>query len=163
MLVTSIFSFNHFVVYSSKMNFILSTTFESSSVNALDLNHTKIWLVGKELTLSQKALVFCVCRTSLKTTVGKGEIAQNEPFLLFPQCFLPIWKLDAIFIKFEIVLCSLFQFGRVKNLSFGKRLIHFTLADAINMTESKMLLFGKELNIISNSIYGNEQCNSWII
>ena len=23
--------------------------------------------------------------------VGKGEIARNEQFLLFPQCFLPIW------------------------------------------------------------------------
>ena len=26
------------------------------------------------------------------TTVGKGEIAHNEQFLLFPQCFLPFWK-----------------------------------------------------------------------
>ena len=28
----------------------------------------------------------------LKNTVGKGEIAHNEQFLLFPQCFLTIWK-----------------------------------------------------------------------
>ena len=27
----------------------------------------------------------------LKNTVGKGEIARNEQFLLFPQCFLPVW------------------------------------------------------------------------
>ena len=27
----------------------------------------------------------------LENTVGKGEIARNEQFLLFPQCFLPIW------------------------------------------------------------------------
>ena len=26
-----------------------------------------------------------------ENTVGKGEIAHNEQFLLFPQCFLPIW------------------------------------------------------------------------
>ena len=26
---------------------------------------------------------------SFEHTVGKGEIAQNEQFLLFPQCFLP--------------------------------------------------------------------------
>ena len=25
-----------------------------------------------------------------ENTVGKGEIAHNEQFLLFPQCFLPI-------------------------------------------------------------------------
>ena len=24
-------------------------------------------------------------------TVGKGEIARTEQFLLFPQCFLPVW------------------------------------------------------------------------
>ena len=30
-----------------------------------------------------------VCSTSLENTVGKGEIARNEQFLLFPQCFLP--------------------------------------------------------------------------
>ena len=29
--------------------------------------------------------------TSLLKTLGKGEIAHNEQFLLFPQCFLPIW------------------------------------------------------------------------
>ena len=26
-----------------------------------------------------------------ENTVGKGEIAHNEQFLLFPQCFLPVW------------------------------------------------------------------------
>ena len=26
-----------------------------------------------------------------ESTVGKGEIAHNEQFLLFPQCFLPVW------------------------------------------------------------------------
>ena len=25
-----------------------------------------------------------------ENTVGKGEIARNEQFLLFPQCFLPV-------------------------------------------------------------------------
>ena len=33
-----------------------------------------------------------VCSKSLKNTVGKGEIARNEQFLLFPPCFLPIWS-----------------------------------------------------------------------
>ena len=26
-----------------------------------------------------------------ENTVGKGEIARNEQFLLSPQCFLPVW------------------------------------------------------------------------
>ena len=28
-----------------------------------------------------------VCCTNLENTVGKGEIARNEQFLLFPPCF----------------------------------------------------------------------------
>ena len=26
-----------------------------------------------------------------ENTVGKGEIARNEHFLIFPQCFLAVW------------------------------------------------------------------------
>ena len=29
--------------------------------------------------------------TPFENTVGKGEIASNEQFLLFPLCFLPVW------------------------------------------------------------------------
>ena len=29
---------------------------------------------------------------SFENTVGKGEITHNEQFLLFPQCFLLIWR-----------------------------------------------------------------------
>ena len=38
-------------------------------------------------------LVFmCLQYKSFENTVGKGEIARDEQFLLFPQCFLTIWK-----------------------------------------------------------------------
>ena len=33
-----------------------------------------------------------VCITSQLKTMGKGEIARYEQFLLFPQCFLPFWR-----------------------------------------------------------------------
>ena len=33
----------------------------------------------------------CLQYKSLENTVGKGEIARNEQFLLFPQHFLHIW------------------------------------------------------------------------
>ena len=68
-----------------------------------------VWLclkfvLGKELTLSQTTNVRLlqidrVCRRKIKkknggrfskwveNTVGKGEIARNEQFLLFPKCF----------------------------------------------------------------------------
>ena len=35
-------------------------------------------------------LVTCLHYKSLENNVGKGEIARNEQFLLFPQCFLSI-------------------------------------------------------------------------
>ena len=40
---------------------------------------------------SKQALFFFTCQLnkSFENTVGKGEIAHNEQFLPFPQCFLP--------------------------------------------------------------------------
>ena len=29
---------------------------------------------------------------SFENTGGKGEIAHNEQYLLFPRCFLPVWR-----------------------------------------------------------------------
>ena len=44
----------------------------------------------KQLTLPKQTLVFtCLLYKSFENTVGKGEIARLEQFLLFPQCFLP--------------------------------------------------------------------------
>ena len=39
-----------------------------------------------------------VCSTSLENTEGKGEIARNKQFLLFPQCFLPFPKQSMVII-----------------------------------------------------------------
>ena len=57
-----------------------------------------------------------------ENTVGKGEIARNEQFLLFPQCFLPVWITFGHFLQILIVVCKLFLFGRVQNLSSGNGL-----------------------------------------
>ena len=46
----------------------------------------------------------------------------------FSHCvFYPFGELSAIFIKFEIVVCKLIEFGRVYNLSFGKGLRFYYL------------------------------------
>ena len=67
-----------------------------------------------EKPLSEQALVFtCLQSKSLENTVGKGEIARNNQFLLFPQCFPTCWKIFLHFIKVQSVLCKFFQFGRV--------------------------------------------------
>ena len=67
------------------------------------------------LTLSQTSLVFtCLQYKSFENTVGKGEIARNEQFLLFPQCFLP----------FRATFCHFNQFNncRLQSLPIKKSL-----------------------------------------
>ena len=50
-------------------------------------------LSGNGLTLSQTSPNFtCLQYKSFENTVGKGGIARNKQFLLFQQCFLPIWR-----------------------------------------------------------------------
>ena len=69
----------------------------------------------RALTLSQTSPGFLrVCSTSVLKTLGKGEIARNEQFLLFPQCFLPVW----------ITFCHLYQIWncRLLTLSIWKSL-----------------------------------------
>ena len=58
------------------------------------------------LTLSIQAFVFTFLQLkSFENTLGKGEIARHEQFLLFPQCFLPIWRTFCYF--YQIRNCGL--------------------------------------------------------
>ena len=42
---------------------------------------------------SKYYMVFtCLQYMSFENTVGKEEIARNEQFLLFPHCFLLVWR-----------------------------------------------------------------------
>ena len=51
-------------------------------------------LVGRYFGLqpipTQQHLLMPLGNKPFENTVGKGEIARNEQFLLYPQCFLPI-------------------------------------------------------------------------
>ena len=52
--------------------------------------------------LSQTSPVFtCLQHKSFENIVGKGEIARNEQFLRFPQCFLPFWRTFCHFHRFQ--------------------------------------------------------------
>ena len=67
------------------------------SLCAAELEEPRIGIRGKGLTQVQpflkQALVFtCLQYKSFENTVGKEEIACNEQFLLFPQCFVPVWR-----------------------------------------------------------------------
>ena len=57
-----------------------------------------------------------VCNTSLlKTLWGKREIACNQQFLFFPQCFLPVWR---IFCNFHQIWNVSVKLSVWKNLNF---------------------------------------------
>ena len=69
-----------------------------------------------------KTLVFTYLHyKSFVNTVEKGEIAHNEQFLLFPQCFPLFGELSAIFIKSKIVDCILFHSGSFLRFFVWKR------------------------------------------
>ena len=54
---------------------------------------------------------------SSENTVGKGEIARCKQFLLFPQCFLPIW-MDFLPVSSNLKLLSANSFSLEKSLKF---------------------------------------------
>ena len=63
------------------------------------------------LTLPKQALVFtCLQYKSFENTAGKGEIARNQQFLLFPLCFLPIW-MDFLPFSSNLKFSSANSFG----------------------------------------------------
>ena len=69
-------------------NLTLSSHVETTS-NLVCMFVEILW--SEYLTLIQKALVFmCLQYKYFENAAEKEEIALNEQFLLFPQCFLPI-------------------------------------------------------------------------
>ena len=62
-----------------------------------------------------------VCSTSLlKTLREKEKLLVMSNFSFSHSVFYPFGQLSAILIKLKIVVCKLFQFGVVQNLSLGK-------------------------------------------
>ena len=62
-----------------------------------------------------------VCSTSLlKTLWEKEKLLVTSNFSFSHSVFYPFEELSAIFVKLRIVVCKVFEFGRVSNLSFGK-------------------------------------------
>ena len=68
----------------------------------------------------------------LKTLRGKEKLLVTSNFSFSHSVSYPYEELPSIFIKFEIVVCKLFQFGRVQNLLFGKGLKPLIVNEFIN-------------------------------
>ena len=47
---------------------------------------------GSEYLDPQALVLMCLQCKSFENTVGKGDLARNEQFLLFPQCFQSVWR-----------------------------------------------------------------------
>ena len=54
--------------------------------------------------------------STFENTVGKGEIAHNEQFLLFLQCFLSFRRISCHF--YQILNCCLLTLSVWKSLKF---------------------------------------------
>ena len=87
----------------------------------LKMSLKKVW---KHFNPSpNKPWILCVCSTKLlKTIWEKKKLLVTSNFSFSHSVFYPFGDLSTIFIKCEIVVCKLFQFGKVKNLLFGKGL-----------------------------------------
>ena len=60
-----------------------------------------------------KPWFLCVCSTSLlKTLWEKEKLLVTSNFSFFHNVFYPFEELSAIFMKFKIVVCKLFQYRR---------------------------------------------------
>ena len=68
------------------MAFNLLPTVALDSENPLNERFSESYAIP-----TQGHLLTLLGNKPFKNTVGKGEIAPYEQFLLFPQCFLPVW------------------------------------------------------------------------
>ena len=72
----------------------------------------------------------CMQYKSFENFLGKGEIARDEQYLIFPHCFLLFFENSVILIKFEIVFFELFQFSVWKSL----KLVIWKRLNSISLT-----------------------------
>ena len=96
----------------------------------------------------KQALVFtCLQYKFLKTLWEKKKLLVTSNFFFSRGVFYPFRELSVIFIKFKIVVCKLFQFGRGQNLSFEKGLNIFSSQTTkpvwtkLSMNDPKEVLF----------------------
>ena len=102
------FPFSTVLCTGLKETYIIRPTFDLSIVNAL-----RSWQIYFN-SFPSKPWFLRVCRTSLLKTLREEEKLLVMSIFSFSHIvFNSFRELDAIFIKIEIVVCKLFQFGRV--------------------------------------------------
>ena len=119
---------NYFLKFQSTGSSVLAMTDQCSAINRFQ---NKPWFL-------------CVCIYSFfKTLWEKAKWRVTSNFSFFHSVFYTFWEISAIFIKLKIVLCKLFQFGKVQNLfsrkGFSREIVF----------EACWMVFYAILNIIS--------------
>ena len=95
-------------MYSLLLTFLYSIVFHASHMNYYGQIRMR-WTV-LVLTFPKQALVFiCLQYKSFENTVRKGEIAHDEQFLLFPQCFLPFWRAFCTLIQADLKIYTVME------------------------------------------------------
>ena len=84
------------------------------------LFHTYLPINANCIPALKKREVYCF--SSVRHTIHV-QLLLSSNFSFSHSVFCRYGELSGIFIKFEFVVCKLFQFGRVKNLSSGKGLL----------------------------------------
>ena len=130
LLVTSNFSFSHSVFKRLQLQ-----THKNQGLFRKGLNSSKPKeLADDNLKFDEKRLnplpnkpwFLHVCSTSLLKTLGEKEkLLGTSNFSFSHSVFYPLGDFSAIFIKLEIVVCKLFQFGSLKYIVLGKSLSFF--------------------------------------
>ena len=116
-----------------QVNRALHNNTTSFSRNRAELTRTRLWMWLNPLPqntafwrihpVPNKPWFLRVCSTSLlKTLLKKGKLLVTNNFSFSHNVFYPFAELSIIYIKFQIVICKVFQFERVSNLLFGKGL-----------------------------------------
>ena len=141
----------------SHSNFAIRKCFRFGHVGNIDIFYrveNTHCISSKALTLSHTSLGFYVSAVliSFENNVGKGEIACNKQFLLFPQCFLPIWN---TFYHFHKI-----WFCRLQTLSVWNSL-KFVVWERVKKKKQRSSRKGQIIHLGRKNIYISRKWKWW--
>ena len=127
-LLTQIMRHSADIIDQNKIAQILQSYFGSTTsvhflvhdqwIYCYEVNLQSNYIQSSNKPFPKQALIFTFVSTvtAFENTMGNGEIARNEQFLLFPQCFLLFWRTFCHF--HQIQNCRLFILSVCKSLTF---------------------------------------------
>ena len=99
-------------------------------------------------------------QTAFENIVGKGEIARNEQFLLFPQCFLFDQTIVSAFVHIsDIISFFAAEFEEPKSGISGKGLTVYQMTKILDLSKFKTVAYDK-MNVAEMmiSVFDRKHC-----